>query len=144
MRVGFWDGYCAWQNAVLLIGLARLLAVDPEPPPDLEAGFRAGAEALLELGRYDDGGFVYLDRFDYRWVSRPGLIREALAAAYDVTGEERFLHAGLEGGSAWYRPSGGVTTSNDVAEWRGHLPFLAALERAGILQDLPSANVPAA
>ena len=72
-----------------------------------------------------------------------GLIREALAAAYDLTGEERFLHAGLEGGSAWYRPSGGVTLSNDVAEWRGHLPFLGALDRAGLLQDLPSATVPA-
>jgi hypothetical protein len=143
MRVGFWDGYCAWQNAVLLIGLARLLGVDPEPPPGIEAGFRAGSDALLGLGRYDDGGFIYLDRFDYRWVSRPGLIREALAAAYDLTGEERFLHAGLEGGSAWYRPSGGVTTSNDVAEWRGHLPFLGALDRAGLLQDLPSATVPA-
>jgi hypothetical protein len=144
MRVGFWDGYCAWQNAVLLTGLARLIAVDPQPSSALDASFRAGAEALLELGRYDDGGFIYLDRFDYRWVSRPGLIREALAAAYDITGEERYLHAGLEGGSAWYRPSGGVTTSNDVAEWRGHLPFLAALERAGLLEDLSSATVPTA
>ena len=144
MHVGFWAGYCAWQNAVLLIGIARLLSVDPEPPAALEEAFRAGSDALLELGRYDDGGFVYLDRFDYRWVSRQGLIRESLAAAYDLTGEDRFLHAGLEGGSAWYRPSGGVVTSNDVAEWRGHLPFLGALERAGLLQDLSAAHVPAA
>jgi hypothetical protein len=143
MRLGFWDGYCAWQNSVLLTGLARLLAVDPEPKAILEASFRAGAEALLDLGRYEDGGFVYLDRYDYRWVSRTGLIREALAAAYDVTGEERYLHAGIEGGDAWYRPSGGVATSNDVAEWRGHLPFLGALDRAGLLQDLRSASVPA-
>jgi hypothetical protein len=128
---------------VLLTGLARLLAVDPEPKAILEASFRAGAEALLDLGRYEDGGFVYLDRYDYRWVSRTGLIREALAAAYDVTGEERYLHAGIEGGDAWYRPSGGVATSNDVAEWRGHLPFLGALDRAGLLQDLRSASVPA-
>lgn len=143
MRLGFWDGYCAWQNCVLLTGLARLLSVDPDPSPAVEASFRTGADALLELGRYEDGGFIYLDRFDYRWVSRTGLIREALAAAYELTGEERFLAAGLEGGSAWYRPSGGVATSNDIAEWRGHLPFLGALERAGLLQDLDSARVPA-
>ena len=128
---------------MLLTGLARLLEIDPEPVPELEAAFRAGADALVDLGRYDDGGFVYLDRYDYRWVSRTGLIREALAAAYERTGEERFLVAGLEGGSAWYRPAGaGVATSNDVAEWRGHLRFLAALDHAGLLQDLGDEPTP--
>lgn len=143
MRLGFWDGYCAWQNSVLLTGLVRLLEVDPQPDPQLDAAFRAGADALLELGRYDDGGFVYLDRYDYRWVSRTAVIREALAAAYEHTGEERFLLAGLEGGDAWYRPAGaGAASSNDVAEWRGHLRFLAALEQAGLLQDLGANRVP--
>ena len=136
MRVGFYDGYCAWQNAVLLIGLARLLAVDEDPA--VEHGFRAGCEALLELGRYDDGGFIYLDRFDYRWVSRQAHIREALAAAYAHTDDERYLAAGVEGGAAaWLRPRGqGSALSNDIAEWRGHLPFLHELDRAGLLRDL--------
>ena len=90
MRIGFHDGYCAWQNSVLLIGLARLLAIDDDDPA-VERGFRAGCEALLELGRYDDGGFIYLDRFDYRWVSRQAHLREALAAAHALTDDERYL-----------------------------------------------------
>lgn len=136
MRVGFHDGYCAWQNAVLLVGLARLLAVDEDPA--VERGFRSGCEALLELGRYDDGGFIYLDRFDYRWVSRQAHIREALAAAHALTDDERYLAAGLEGGAAaWLRPRGqGPALSNDIAEWRGHLPFLHELDGAGLLRDL--------
>ena len=142
MRLGFWDGYCAWQNCVLLTGLARLLEVDPEPAAAVDSAFRAGAEALLQLGRYDDGGFVYLDQSDYRWVSRTGMIRETLAAAYELTGDERFLVAGLEGGARWYRPAGSPpATSNDVAEWRGHLVYLAALERAGLLRDLASTGM---
>jgi len=136
MRVGFHDGYCAWQNAVLLVGLARLLAVDDDP--EVERAFRSGSEALLELGRYDDGGFIYLDRFDYRWVSRQAQIREALAAAHALTDDERYLAAGLEGGAAaWLRPRGqGPALSNDIAEWRGQLPFLHELDRAGLLRDL--------
>jgi hypothetical protein len=142
MRLGFWDGYCAWQNAVLLVGLARLVAVDPQPAGDVETSFRSGAAALLDLGRYDDGGFIYLDRSDYRWVSRTALILEALEAAYEVTGDERFLRAGLESGAAAYGPSPGTATSNDIAEWRGRLPFLGALERAGLLDDLALAANP--
>jgi hypothetical protein len=136
MKVGFHDGYCAWQNAVLLVGLARLRAIDDDPA--VERGLRAGIEALLELGRYDDGGFIYLDRFDYRWVSRQAQIREALAAAHALTDDERYLVAGLEGGNAaWLRSRGqGPALSNDIAEWRGQLPFLHALDRAGMLRDL--------
>ena len=142
MRIGFHDGYCAWQNAVLLIGLARLLAVDEDLA--VERAFRAGCEALLELGRYDDGGFIYLDRFDYRWVSRQAHLREALAAAHALTDDERYLTAGLEGGAAaWLRPRGqGPALSNDVAEWRGHLPFLHELDRAGLLRDLAPDELP--
>ena len=141
MRVGFHNGYCAWQNSVLLIGLARLLAVDEAPA--VERGFRAGSEALLDLGRYDDGGFIYLDRFDYRWVSRQAHIREALAAAYVLTDDERYLTAGMEGGvAAWLRPRGqGPALSNDIAEWRGHLPYLHELDRAGLLRDLTPAEL---
>jgi len=113
-----------------------VLVVDDDP--DVERGFRSGSEALLELGRYDDGGFIYLDRFDYRWVSRQAQIREALAAAHAFTDDERYLTAGMEGGAAaWLRPRGqGAALSNDIAEWRGHLPFLHELDRLGLLRDL--------
>ncbi|TDC50687.1 hypothetical protein E1212_14080 [Jiangella ureilytica] len=139
MRLGLVDDYCAWQNAVLLIGLARLQALAPSA--EVAAAFSAGARALLTLGRNRDGSFVYLTRFDYRWANRSALIREALALAFDATGDDAFLRAGLAGGSRWYRPRGvGVALSNDVAEWRGHLPFLLRAHEAGLLTDLPEAG----
>lgn len=139
MRLGLADEYCAWQNAVLLIGLARLQALAPSP--SVAAAFSAGARALLTLGRNRDGSFVYLSRFDYRWANRSALIREALALAFDATGDDAFLRAGLAGGSRWYRPrSVAPALSNDVAEWRGHLPFLLRAHEAGLLTDLPDAG----
>ncbi|MBB5791191.1 hypothetical protein [Jiangella mangrovi] len=139
MRLGLVDDYCAWQNAVLLTGLARLQALSPSS--EVAAAFEAGARALLTLGRNRDGSFVYLTRFDYRWANRSALIREALALAFDATGDDAFLRAGLAGGLRWYRPRGvGVALSNDVAEWRGHLPFLRRAHEAGLLTDLPDAG----
>ncbi|SEE87643.1 hypothetical protein [Jiangella alba] len=139
MRLGLADDYCAWQNAVLLIGLARLQALSPSP--EIGAAFEAGARALLTLGRNRDGSFVYLSRFDYRWANRSALIREALALAFDATGDDAYLRAGLAGGSRWYRPRGAAAAlSNDVAEWRGHLPFLLRAHEAGLLTDLPDAG----
>ncbi|PZF84245.1 hypothetical protein [Jiangella anatolica] len=138
-RLGLADDYCAWQNAVLLTGLARLQALSPSA--EVAAAFSAGARALLTLGRNRDGSFVYLSRFDYRWANRSALIREALAVAYDATGDDAFLRAGLAGGSRWYRPRGSAPAlSNDVAEWRGHLPFLLRAHEAGLLTDLPDAG----
>lgn len=139
MRLGLVDDYCAWQNAVLLIGLARLQALSPSA--EVAAAFSAGARALLTLGRNRDGSFVYLTRFDYRWANRAALIREALALAFDATGDDTFLRAGLAGGSRWYRPrSLAPALSNDVAEWRSHLPFLLRAHEAGLLADLPEAG----
>lgn len=139
MRLGLADDYCAWQNAVLLIGLARLQALSPSA--EVGAAFSAGARALLTLGRNRDGSFVYLSRFDYRWANRSALIREALALAFDAAGDDAFLRAGLAGGSRWYRPRGlAPALSNDVAEWRGHLPFLLRAHEAGLLTDLPEAG----
>ncbi|SDT09016.1 hypothetical protein [Jiangella sp. DSM 45060] len=139
MRLGLADDYCAWQNAVLLIGLARLQALSPSA--EVAAAFSAGARALLTLGRNRDGSFVYLSRFDYRWANRSALIREALALAFDATGDDAYLRAGLAGGSRWYRPrSVAPALSNDVAEWRGHLPFLLRAHEAGLLTDLPDAG----
>jgi hypothetical protein len=138
MRLGLVDDYCAWQNAVMLIGLARLLQI--EESAEVRAAFRAGSRALLDLGRNPDGTFVYLQRFEYRWASRPALVREALALAFDDTGDERFIRAGLVGGARWYRPRGSApAVSNDVAEWRGHLTFLARAHATGLLEDLPDA-----
>ncbi|WP_116948945.1 hypothetical protein [Jiangella endophytica] len=139
MRLGLTDDYCAWQNAVLLIGLARLQEL--EPTAEVAAAFEAGARALLTLGRNRDGSFVYLSRFDYRWANRSALIREALALAFDATGDDAYLRAGLAGGSRWYRPHGAAPAlSNDVAEWRGHLPFLLRAHEAGLLTDLRDAG----
>ena len=139
LRIGLVDDYCAWQNAVLLIGLARLLEF--EETAEVRASFETGSRAMLELGRNRDGTFVYLTRFDYRWANRSALIREALALGFHATSDERFLQAGLAGGGRWYRPrSAAPALSNDVAEWRGHLPFLAAAHNAGLLQDLSEAG----
>lgn len=139
MRLGLVDDYCAWQNAVLLIGLARLQALSPSA--EVAAAFGAGARALLTRGRNRDGSFVYLTRFDYRWANRSALIREALGLAFDATGDDAFLRAGLAGGSRWYRPRIlAPALSNDVAEWRGHLPFLLRAHEAGLLTDLPDAG----
>lgn len=135
MRLGLADDYCAWQNAVLLTGLAHLLTVDDDA--EVRKAFLAGSRALVDLGRNPDGTFIYLQRFDYRWANRSALIREALAVAYDATNDDRFLLAGLAGGDRWYRPRGAsAALSNDIAEWRGHLPFLARAHDAGLLTDL--------
>lgn len=134
-RIGLADDYCAWQNAVLLIGLDRLHGLNGDGA--VAASVRRGLDALLELGRNPDGTFVYMTRFDYRWANRAGLVREALAIGYARTADERFLDAGLAGGSRWYRPRGAAPAlSNDIAEWRGHLPFLAQAHAAGRLKDL--------
>lgn len=139
MRLGLVDDYCAWQNAVLLTGLARLVAL--EESAEVRASFLAGCQALLDLGRNRDGTFVYLNRFDYRWANRSALVREALGLAFDATSDERYLQAGLAGGARWYRPRGSAPAlSNDVAEWRGHLPFLVRAHEAGLLDDLPDAG----
>lgn len=135
MRVGFFQGFCAWQHAILISGLCRLLDVDPEPDAALEPAIRAGAHAMVTLGRNADGSFIFMDHFQYGWSSRTGLIREALAAAHRLTGDQRYLDAGLAGGQAWYRHAATPALSNDVAEWRGHLPFLARAFDAGLLAD---------
>ena len=132
------EDYCAWQNAVLLIGLSRYLAVEEQE--DVRQAFMAGSRAMLDLGRNRDGTFVYLQRFDYRWANRSAFVREALALAYDTTGDDQYLRAGLQGGHRWYRPrSLSPALSNDIAEWRGHLPFLARAHDAGLLPDLGDA-----
>jgi hypothetical protein len=139
MRLGLVDDYCAWQNAVLLVGLARLLEL--EDSAEVRAAFLAGSRALLDLGRNPDGTFVYLQRFDYRWANRSAFVREALALAFDATGNEEFLRAGLAGGDRWYRPRGArPALSNDIAEWRGHLPFLARAHDVGLLRDMTDAG----
>ncbi|WDZ82662.1 hypothetical protein [Micromonospora cathayae] len=138
MRLGLHDDYCAWQNAVLLTGLARTLEIADDPT--VRAAFLAGCRALVDLGRNPDGTFVFLGRFDYRWANRSALIREALACAYDATGDDGYLRAGLHGGDRWYRAHGAPPAlSNDIAEWRGHLPFLARAHDAGLLTDLGGA-----
>lgn len=139
MRLGLVDDYCAWQNAVLLIGLHRLMQV--EDSSELRKAFVAGSRALLDLGRNRDGTFIYLNRYDYRWANRSALVRESLGLAFEETSDDRFLRAGLAGGARWYRPrGGGPALSNDVAEWRGHLPFLARAHEAGLLVDLPESG----
>lgn len=135
IRLGFTRSFCAWQNAILVTGLARLLNVDPSPPAALRPGFERAAHALLDRGRLPDGSFSFVDHPDYRWPWSTGLIREALAAAFDALEDERFLRAGL-GGASWHRPATGPATNNEIADWRGHLPFLARADRAGLLTDL--------
>ncbi|WP_432973993.1 hypothetical protein [Dactylosporangium sp. CA-233914] len=135
MRLGLHDDYCAWQNAVLLTGLANLLALQDDPA--VRAAIVTGCRSLVDLGRNPDGTFIYLRRFDYRWANRSAMVREALALGFDLTGDERLLAAGLQGGGRWYRPRGAAPAlSNDIAEWRGHLPFLARAHDAGLLTDL--------
>jgi hypothetical protein len=93
---------------------------------------------MLDLGRTPEGTFVYLTRYDYRWTQRSGLVREALACLYEATKDPGFLTAGLLGGARWYPATGRPrVTSEDIAEWRGHLPFLGGAYRAGLLEDLP-------
>ena len=48
--------------------------------------------------------FIFMDHFQYGWSSRTGLIREALAAAHRLTGDQRYLDAGLAGGQAVVSP----------------------------------------
>lgn len=134
-RIGLADDYCAWQNAVLLVGIGRLL--EQEPDSELEKGLLHGLASLVDSGRNPDGTFIYMTRFEYRWANRAGQVREALALGYQLTGDPKYLHAGLAGGSRWYRPRGSsAALSNDIAEWRGHLPFLAQAHKAGLLNDL--------
>lgn len=136
MRLGRLADYCAWQNAVLLVGLHRL--VDLTGAADLRAAVERGGRALLELGRTPEGTFIYLTRYDYRWTHRTGLVREALACLFQATADPAYLRAGLLGGARWYpTPGRARVTSEEIAEWRGHLPFLGCAERAGLLEDLP-------
>ncbi len=134
MRLGYREDYCAWQNAVLLTGLARVDALVDDPV--LRLSLERGGRALLDRGRTPEGTFTYLTRFDYRWAHRTGLVREALALLHEATGDEEYLRAGLVGGTRWYAPAGRPrTTSEEVAEWRGHLPFLGRAAGAGLLED---------
>ena len=136
MRLGWLEDYCAWQNAVLLVGLHRL--ADLTGAADLRAAVERGGRALLDLGRTPEGTFIYLTRYDYRWSQRSGLVREALACLFQATGDPTYLRAGLLGGARWYPAAGRArVTSEEIAEWRGHLPFLGCAERAGLLEDLP-------
>ena len=65
------------------------------------------------------------------------MVRETLAAAFRHTGDVEYLRAGLLGGNRWYWYRRGTPTrSNQIAEWRGHLPFLACAHEAGLLTDL--------
>ncbi|MBX9471925.1 hypothetical protein [Microcella sp.] len=135
MRLGHLRDYCAWQNAVLISGLLRGAEVTGDAVA--RDGAIAGARALITTGRNPDGTFVFLGRFDYRWANRSALIREALALAWDHDADDDYLRAGLDGGDRWYRPRGsGPALSNDIAEWRGHLPFLERARRAGLLGDM--------
>jgi hypothetical protein len=134
-RSGYWEGFCPWMHAILLTGIARLMSV--QRTPDLEAAFHAGANALVELGRVG-GAFFDIDRFDGRQPRYPGAIREALACAFDVTQDRRFLEVGLAGGESWYPAQEARIHALDLSEWRGHLPFLARAHSAGILEDLRS------
>lgn len=138
MRIGLREDYCAWQNAVLLVGLARFLELENDSL--VRKSFRSGSEAMIDIGRNRDGTFIYLTRFDYRWANRSALIREALALACDASGDERFVTAGLTGGNRWYRAAGApAALSNDIAEWRGHLQFLARAHDIGLLSDMVAA-----
>jgi len=61
-----------------------------------------------------------------------------LACCYRLSGDTSFLVAGLLGGGRWYPQTGRPrVTSEDIANWRGHLPFLAHADEAGLLKDLP-------
>lgn len=135
MRQGRIDSGSGWQHGLLLTGLTRLYAIDPTPK--IDAAITAAAGALLDHGRHRDGTFTNYDRFDYGAAYDTGLVRESLAAAYRHTGEKAYLEAGLIEGNRWrHRKSGTPTRSHDIAEWRGHLPFLACAHEAGLLADL--------
>ena len=107
MRVGFRDGYCAWQNAVLLIGLARLLAVDPEPRrARARRSARAARRCSSSAATTTAASSISTGSTTAGSRARAHL-REALAAAHALTDDERYLTAGLEGGAAaWLRPRG--------------------------------------
>lgn|GEM_PF-4695497 len=139
MRLGFTMSGSGWQNAVLLTGLARLQAVAPDG--GTEDALRRGFRALLDHGRHRDGSFTNYDGLMYRNSYDTGLVREALAAAYLHTGDTDHLAAGLLGGRRWYRfgSSGMPIRSLSIAEWRGHLPFLACAWDAGLLEDFVDA-----
>lgn len=135
MRLGYLRDYCAWQNSVLITGLSR--AADLLDAVDLRAAAERGGRAMLDLGRTPEGTFVYLGRYDYRWPQRSGLVREALACVYGLTKEPEYLSAALAGGARWYPAQGRHrVTSEEIAEWRGHLPFLGCAYSAGLLEDL--------
>lgn len=135
MRVGRARRGSAWQSSVLLTGLARVHALAPDER--LEQALTRGFRALLTAGRHRDGSFVNYDRFDYAGIYESGLVREALAAGHRLLGVPELLQAGLAGGNRWYRfTRGSVATNNGLADWRGHLPFLACAHEAGMLSDM--------
>jgi hypothetical protein len=134
MRLGYIEDYCAWQNSVLLVGLSRLL--DLVDLPEVRVAAERGGRALLDLGRTPEGTFIYMTRFDYRWTHYTALVREALAAMHDLTGAVEFIRAGLLGDRNWFPASAIPVTSERIAEWRGHLPFLGRAHQLGLLQDI--------
>jgi len=135
MRLAKTDSGSGWQMGLLLTGLSRLYALDPTP--EIDEAMRRGFRAVLTFGRHRDGTFTNYDRFDYGQVYDTGMIRETLAAAYRHTGDVEYLRAGLLGGNRWYWYRRGTPTrSNQIAEWRGHLPFLACAHEAGLLVDI--------
>jgi len=140
LRLGWYRGLSALHLGIVLTGLSRFheLTGDTQARQTL----LAAADGLLDHCRFADGGMIYVDAPGYRHNFYSGVALESLGYVSQLTGDLRYLRAGLVGhrvalGAFGLRGVSSLIGTTLADWWRGNLRFMYWADKAGLLTDLP-------